>query len=651
MATKISIGGKIVTRPGVYATTKSGIKNPSPQLSYGNIVIIDDGIGASWGGGAGVGGELSSGVNSVYELNTIEQFRAFVKGGELWNIAKPLFIPAEKGTNGVSKVFLIRAASTTSASISYSLTNGSFTLKTLDEGINANGALTNGILTKGYATVLIKSPINSNKYILQFYAGTFKGIDPLNGVPYDNISLANSTASLVMSSPECGTVQDIVNWCNSSKDFKAAFQLVSSEISSNTSAEATVVTSSLTALVGKVLSLRVTDPQLGPITLGNYTVQTGDTALTITTAFDTAVNAYGKGYSSVIQTNNLVITAPISYGAEMNGVEAGIYHDNGVLLIDFAGGISSPSTITDQDVTDNAGYNLAAGATESYSSANFTAAIEAIKDIDNTFFLATSYGITAGKNLNNTKIFDYIQNDSKYEKFMVVGGGANQSEFAGSTDSTEAICKYYNSDKVIVVHGNGKETSKSGFLVHSSLYKAAGVLGRVCGLTPQTPLTFKSIGIDGDVHVLNDSEKEHALAIGAVTTQFDSELGYYVIQQGINTLQKNDYLVNEDASSFSVAVKRIEAQLNKELSISIKKTFFGDPTSGPNRNTVSEQSLISHAKGFLSGKVASTQADNLILSYGNVAVTTQGDVRYLTYEFTPNFEVNKIVITGTIIEG
>ena len=118
MATAISVNGKTVTRPGVYALTKSGIKNPSPNLSYGNVCIIDDGIGTMWGGGSGVSGTLKSGVDAVYELTTIQQFRDFVKGGELWNLAKPLFKPAENGINGISKAFLVRACETTPATIS-----------------------------------------------------------------------------------------------------------------------------------------------------------------------------------------------------------------------------------------------------------------------------------------------------------------------------------------------------------------------------------------------------------------------------------------------------------------------------------------------------------------------------------------------------
>ena len=119
MATAINVKGRIVTRPGVYSDIKSGIKNPPLALSYGNICIIDDGIGAGYGGGAGINGTLNSNQDAIYAFNTIQDFRDFVKGGPLWLIAEPLFKPAGAGVSGVSTVFFIRAANTAPATITY----------------------------------------------------------------------------------------------------------------------------------------------------------------------------------------------------------------------------------------------------------------------------------------------------------------------------------------------------------------------------------------------------------------------------------------------------------------------------------------------------------------------------------------------------
>jgi len=649
MATVISVNGKTVTRPGVYALTKSGVKNPSPNLAYGNICIIDDGLGAMWGGGSGVSGTLKSGVDAVYELATIQQFRDFVKGGELWNLAKPLFKPAGDGINGTSKVFLVRACETTPATMSYTFDAGSITFQTLDEGVNTNGVLAGSILNKGYACKIVKN-VATSKYAIQFYAGSYKGIDPLNRVSYDGMTQVTALANNFLSSKECATVQELIDWCNTSNEFKAVFNLTVGTTSSNTAAAATFDCTALATILDTPITLRINDPVLGLIELGSSTFTTGATGAAIAAVFKAIINTYAHGYSADNTGASLVTTAPATYGASINGNALGFYYATGSASASFAAGADVASSFIDADVSGNTGYQLATGGTEVYTSAAFDAAIEAIKETDNTFFLATSYGVTNAIGLNSTKIFDYLENDSKYEKFMVVGAGYDKSEFAGASGTSEAVAKYYNSDKVIIVHGAAKETSKAGFLVRSQLYKAAAVLGRLAGVAPQTPLTFKNIAIDGEIHSLTDTEKEYALSVGILTTHFDSELGYYVIQQGVNSLQNNQYLINEDASSFDIAVKRIEAQLNKEICIRAKQVFFAKDSTGPNRTTVSEENVKAWLDGFLHNKVATSLTDNLILRFGNINVEYQSDNIYVTYEFVPNFSISKAIFTGTLLD-
>lgn len=649
MATKINVNGKTVSRPGVYALTKSGVKNPSPNLSYGNVCIIDDGLGAMWGGGSGVSGTLKSGVDAVYELSTIQQFRDFIKGGEFWNLAKPLYKPAGDGINGVSKVFLVRACATTPSTISYTFTNGAVTFQTLDEGVNANGVLAGSILNKGYGCKIVKNATTS-KYSIQFYAGTYKGIDPLNRVSYDGLTQTTALANNFLSSKECTTVQELIDWCNSSNEFKAAFNLTVGTTSTNTAATATFDCSALTTVLDTPIALRINDPVLGLIELGSHTPTTGATGTTIAAAFKAIINAYAHGYSANNTGASLVTTAPATYGAGINGNALGFYYATGSASANFTGGANVASSFVDADVTNNTGYKLAVGGTEAYTTDAFNAAIEAIKETDNTFFLATSYGVTDSVGLNNTKIFDYLENDSKYEKFMVVAAGYDKSEFAGASGTSEATAKFYNSDKVITVHGAAKETSKAGFLVRSQLYKAAAALGRLAGVAPQTPLTFKNIAIDGEIHSLTDSEKEYALSVGILTTHFDSELGYFVIQQGINTLQNNQYLINEDGTTFDVAVKRIEAELNKQICIRAKQVFFAKDSTGPNRTTVSAENVKAWLEGFLQNKVATSLTDNLITRFGNINVEYQGDNIYVTYEFVPNLPISKMIVTGTLLD-
>lgn len=534
MATKININGEIISRPGVYSLTKSGIINPPLALSYGNICIVDTGIGAGYGGGSGSAGTQNQGVDSVYAFNTIQDFRNFVKGGPLYEIALPLYKPA--GTlNGVSTIFLVQGRSSTPATLTLTFSNGAvLTMRTKDEGLNANGQLdVSSVLKKGYACKFIASPINAGKYILEFYVGTARGLDPNETYePY-----------LFLKSEEISSVADLQTWFAQSGDFNEGFSLVS-----------------------------------------------------------------------------------------------------------FTGS----GLFTSGDVVTLAGYQPFVGGTEAYTNAAIDSAIAATKDIDCSFYLCTEYGDNA-TSINNAKIFSFITSNRKYEKFMVVAGGANSAKFSGaSLGTSQYTANYYNSDQVIVVHGAPKITSRSvtGFDVKTSLYKASMILGRMCGLEPQTPITLKNLSINGEVHSLTDTQQEFALAQGIMYTYYDYELGSYVVGQGINTLLNNQYLVNEDGTSFSTTVKRITAQLNKEVVYNAKRRFFGK-NEGPNRNTVTEQDIRTWLIGFLTTKQATPTDDNLILRFNpdTIAVAVQGDVYRVTYEFVPNFEISKIIFTGVILES
>lgn len=538
MATSVIINGKVVKRPGVYATTKSGIRFPPQNQTYGNICIIDTGLGKGFVGGAGVQGSLSQGSNSVYELQTLQQYREFTKGGPLQDIGENLFKPYRSNIPGVAKVYLIKAAETTNAEITITLENGSMAFQTLDEGIGANGVVKSGELVSGYACKLVKSNLDSTKFVLQFYHGNFAGVDAKNNTPY-LFSEKDSYGEIFLSSPQVKSVSELVNWCLNSNEFKKVFKLKA-----------------------------------------GYTA-TGD--------------------------------------------------------------------ITEGDLTSNAGYITAKGGTETYNNTSFDKALKAVKDVDHTFFLSLDSGENS-TNLNNEKIVDFIVNESRYEKFLVVAGGFDKNTFAGSSNTSEATAKYFNSDKVIVVHGGYEKNSKKGVLIKTQLHKAASVLGRLCGLTPQTPITFKGLSIDAEVHKLDDAEKEFALDFGILTTHYDSELDYHVVQQGINSLQKNSYLVNEDGTSHDIAVRRITAQLNKEISIAAKKTFFGKDNVGPNRNTVTEEDIAAWLQGFLQTKVASSLEDNLIIKFGDINVTVEADNYFINYSFVPNYPISKIIFTGTLLE-
>jgi hypothetical protein len=527
MATKVNINGRIVTRPGVYTTIKSGVKNPAQRADYGVVAIIDDGIGANWGGGQG---------KVVYEFTSPEDFKAFIKGGPLFDLANPLFNPVPtKRLPGASKVMLIQAKDTTPATITLTFTNGSIVLTTKDEGVGANGVAVSSVLKQGYAARIVAGK-TSGTYKMQILHGTFTGIDSLNNTPYDGVAQADAAPVVITESPEVATITLLGAWLANDPLVVAGFQPA-------------VVT----------------------------------------------------------------ITTPGT---------------DGIVVGDIA-------------------QALATGATETYSNNAFTAALTKASSYQANAFLATRVG-SAADHANNLSIRDTILT-GKYDRFLWIGGGTTASEL-DSISLPKALV--YNSDKVIIVHGDGLLTTRTGFKTKSVLWKTANVLGRLCGLAPQTPLTLKSIGLDSEALAsqLDSSAQERALAGGVLVTYFDDELGYEVVLQGVNTLQNNAYLVNEDGTSFSISVKRICAQLNKEVAIYLKRKFFGKDMVGPNRNTITEADLVAATEGYLTKRVANTNSDDYITGYGNITASISQDNYSVNYEFYPNFEVNKMIVTGIIID-
>jgi len=123
MAQEIIFNGRRIILPGSYSTIKSGVNNPPQSLDYGRILVIDTGVGAGFGGGSGINGAVNSGVDAVYQFENVLDYQAFLKGGILYQLARPLFKPNGQDI-GASTVFHVRAATTTAATVSFAPTGG-----------------------------------------------------------------------------------------------------------------------------------------------------------------------------------------------------------------------------------------------------------------------------------------------------------------------------------------------------------------------------------------------------------------------------------------------------------------------------------------------------------------------------------------------
>lgn len=551
MPTQIVFNGKNRILPGVYADIKSGIENPPRAASYGKCLLIDTGsFGATFGGGAGINGTLEKGKDAIYKMGNLREFRSFVKGGLAWLLGQPLFFPDGFSSEGVSEVQYIRATTTVPAEITFdfgdsesdgdsSVDGGTIVLQVRNEGVIGNGALDTANLYKGYAGIMRAGSVDSSKFIMDFYIGSYKGEDT-DGDPYDGISKADAIPTLLVSTPELRKMSELIAWMNTNATFNYYFKLKSSSV-------------------------------------------------------------LGSG----------VIDA--------------------------------------QDILNYSSYNLATGGTESYSSADLDEVLDQIVAEDYSFVLCDNWGDNAMSS-NNGKIIAHIAEEARYEKFMVVGGGKDALKFT-QTNGSIPIAQYYDSDRVVVVHGGVKIPSAItglGFKEYDSIYTAAAVVGRICGLPPQVPVTFKGLNISGVLHPLKEKEKELCLLEGVLPIAWDSEVGRFIVVQGVNSLQRNTYFINEDATSFSIQIKRIIAQVNKTLMINARNDLF-NKESGANRFTMSKQVVKDWAKSQLKNLAVTTTEDNLLLSFRNVEVNAIEDNLYLTYGAVPNGEVTKLLISGTLL--
>lgn len=230
MATVVNFQGKNYTEPGAYAAV---VYNPTSVVNvaeFGNVMILDTGLALNtvgdhtfeFAGGSGISGELAKGLKSVYEFENYEDFLSFMGGGLVGDIAEKLFTP-RPGAAGTPKLFYARAATTTCATITLTLSTGNtLVLKCKNEGIAGNGYAIDNILKGGYAAAIVAGSATGT-FRLQIFKGTFAGQDEA-GEPFGARSLADAPVGILAESDDMTTLQEAYNWCQSNRYVYAAFQ-------------------------------------------------------------------------------------------------------------------------------------------------------------------------------------------------------------------------------------------------------------------------------------------------------------------------------------------------------------------------------------------------------------------------------------------
>lgn len=286
------------------------------------------------------------------------------------------------------------------------------------------------------------------------------------------------------------------------------------------------------------------------------------------------------------------------------------------------------------------------GTTEYLNDTEYADVLEAISELDITFFLATNTTVDKGIDSNTTgRLFTFIKNDAKFTEFLVIPGGSDDTDLFGDKNTSQAIAKYYDSGQVVVVHGAPIVDRKdgNGDKQLSSIYLAASIIGLNAGQSPQSPLTFQKIGYQAFAYDLKNREREKALQAGIMHVRNVS--GNWCINQGVTTLQDNKKTIANDGQSMELSIELIKAQLNKELIVDSQTRFVGKTGA-----TASAQTVKNFTETKLQSLTATADTDNLIIAWKNVKVVTKNSNYQITYDFQPNIPVNKLFFTGNILD-
>lgn len=289
----------------------------------------------------------------------------------------------------------------------------------------------------------------------------------------------------------------------------------------------------------------------------------------------------------------------------------------------------------------------ATGGTTDYMDSNeISDILEAITELDISFFLVTTDSVNKGTQAATWgKVFTFLKQDAKFTEFMVIPGGKDDTDLMGASNTSQAIAKFYNSEQVVVTHGAPIVTRKDGNGTKElpAIYLAANIIGMVAGGQPQTPLTFKRCGFDAFVYDLKKKERIKALQAGIMHVR--NVNGYWCVNQGVTTLQDNKQTYAKDGQSMEFSIALIKAQLNKELVLEGEQRFVGQTAS-----EASPESVKNFTEAKLASFVATPQNNNLILNWKNVAVKVKNSDYTITYDFTPNVPVNKLFFVGNVLD-
>lgn len=626
MAVKHYFAGKVIEEPGVYSQQTSGVKNPPLNLDYGTVLLIDTNGNLGTVGGNSINGTNVKGKSAIAMFEDAEELKGHLMGSDWCHMADALFNPSDFGVKGASKVYFISAREANPAS-------AVLQMERMSVAITAAGT--------GYA-VGNRFTINTGTQLSTYQVSTIGAGGSVTGITLVSRGLGYTNGVKTTTNVTGVGTGLTVTISNVATILSMDIQTKMEGVKGNG-----IINNNTTLLIeGFALQFKV-----GPTS----TPSNPKYIIEFTAGTYAGVDSNGAPYfgESVDESKPIVILQSDEFSTTE---ELKFYVENNAKfknLFNLKTGYSfSPTSIAldNIDLSSYSSLKLFSGGTQTYNQSDFDDLLDIIPELEYNFVITDNHSINAMDN-KNILLLGHLLNEAKFDKFMYIGGGENEDNFESGTDGSSIdTAEFYNSKRVIIVHaGFYKKGLNQAEFYYSSAVKTAAVVGILAGLPPQVPATFKKIKFNRDGHDLTVKQRKLALRKGVLHTKYDSELGGFVINQAINSLQKNDFMVNTDASSYEISVERIGAHLNKLIIVNAKKDLLGQQ-NGVNRFTLSESVFFNWLKVFLQAQTVTNTQDNLILSFENITIKTVQDGLYATYSYEPNYPVNKLFVTGVMLD-
>lgn len=692
MAITQEFDGQLITEAGVYGSRRSGEAVTPPAPTFGNVLLIN--TNNPYMVGAGVSGENFQGKRALYRYNTKNAFQNRIRGGELFDLANPIFDPQSLGTqNGADSLSIISACSSRSARLAISFSGGvgggakaTANLKavtaTIPTGLGGSGYAVNDTVTLlggtfTTAVVLTVTTVNAgaitgvNITTAGVYTvaptgnatqGTTSGVGTgaqfsllfgLNAVVisnggtgytapptvrfFGNGSGAVGTATLTLGVVTTVTIGTAGSGYTQVADlFFVATNANGGEFIFKTLVEGTSANGFETA--GEVTR------GFG-MTMSVGTVDTSKFFLTFCKGTFTGLDADGLPYNGVLEVDSDPQIIAISdefntydelltWADRSNDFKAWFIRESSVKY--------GTGAVTSGDLTNNLGNILAVQGTQTFGTSFVTSVLDSIEDADFDFILCLEYGATSNgsQSVNNTKIFNFVKGiKSKNLPQIFVAGGKDETQFTPTYGSIDTA-NYYNNECVTVVHSDIEITGVNGLRRKNVLYHASLIMGLEAGLEPQEPLTNKVVSIRGVVHDMSKNQRTVALQSGVLFLKQNRQ-NFWIVAQGINSTgePKNKQLLWEDGTSFEKSMRRIDSAILKEIRTQAEALGFG---GGGNRNTASVANVKSFLETYLQTRISTPVQDSLLITYRNVQVEQVEDCNKATFEIVKNSPINKL---------